>query len=357
MSDSCESRHDLRQRNDDELLFKKATLALGGGVRLPEGYQLPVRVSRSTAGPGAGNNAVAFAFHGLRVKKGVSYDKGEFELHDIDGILSLTRNGEPFIDEVTIEPVVYHCPGQAFFTLDPRCGYSCAFCASPRLPSSDFKGLSVETIADRCEQAYREGRITAVSLTSGVYEKDIDAEISNLAECIREVRRRLPDIPIGVEPYASTEDHIRALREAGADEIKLNVQAATDDIFRRVCPDLDRDRILEMLSHAVRIFGRGRVTSNIIFGMGETKEELASCMEHLCDMGVLPTVRSLRYNAYNRESLEEAIVHPQTVSPEYMLEIARLHKDILRRHGFDTRECRTMCLECGCCDLVPGRDV
>lgn len=68
------------------------------------------------------------------------------------------------------------------------------------------------SIADRCEQAYREGRITAVSLTSGVYQKDIDAEIFNLAECIREVRRRLPDIPIGVEPYASTEEHIEALR-------------------------------------------------------------------------------------------------------------------------------------------------
>ena len=38
---------------EEDLIFKKATLALGGGIKLPEGFEIPVRVSHSTSGPGA----------------------------------------------------------------------------------------------------------------------------------------------------------------------------------------------------------------------------------------------------------------------------------------------------------------
>ncbi|MCQ2085179.1 MAG: hypothetical protein MJZ21_03415 [archaeon] len=183
---------------EEDLIFKKATLALGGGVKLPPGFQMPVRVSRSTAGPGAGNSSAAFAFGGVRVKKGISYEAGEFELHEVNGKLSLTHNGEPFIDEVTIEPVVYHCPQQAFFTLDPRCGYHCAFCASPRLPQSDFKGHTNEDIVRKCVDS-KDG-IVAVSLTSGVYESDIQGEVDDFVDCIVRIRKELPDMPIGIEP-------------------------------------------------------------------------------------------------------------------------------------------------------------
>lgn len=342
---------------EEDLIFKKATLALGGGVKLPPGFQMPVRVSRSTAGPGAGNSSAAFSFNGMRVKKSISYDSGEFELHEDDGRLYMTHNGEPFLDEVTIEPVVYHCPEQAFFTLDNRCGYNCAFCASPRLPQSDFKGHTNEDIARKCIDAYREGRIVAVSLTSGVYKGNVQAEVDDFIDCITRIRKELPDIPIGIEPYVETEDQIKALKEAGADEIKLNIQAATADIFSRVCPDLDRKNILNCLAHAVKYFGKGKVTSNIIFGMGETPEELVKCMEELCAIGVIPTVRSLRYNNYNRDSLREAIGTPEPVTPEYMVEIAKIHKETLDRCGTSTITCKTMCLECRCCDLVPHRDL
>lgn len=343
---------------EEDLIFKKATLALGGGIKLPEGFELPVRISHSTAGPGAGNNAIAVGFYGLRVKKGVSYDKGEFELHvKDDGGYSLTHQGEPFLDEVTLEPVVHHCPGQAFYTLDPRCAYRCAFCASPRLPRNEYKKRTPEEIAANTLKEYTEGRIVSVSLTSGVYEGDIQKEVDDFVDYIRAIRTAVPDIRIGIEPYVSTEEQVKALKDAGADEIKLNIQAATPEIFAKVCPDLDRDNILRCIKAAVKYFGPGRVTSNIIFGMGETREELEKCMETICEFGALPTVRSLRYNAYNKESLKEAIGTPDKVTPEEMIEVAELHKKVLDKYGMDTRTFRTMCLECGCCDIVPDRDL
>lgn len=60
----------------DGMLEKKALLSLGGGVRLPEGYEVPCRISHSTAGPGAGFGSVAISFGRFRVKKSISYDSG-----------------------------------------------------------------------------------------------------------------------------------------------------------------------------------------------------------------------------------------------------------------------------------------
>ena len=48
----------------EEALRRKAVLTLGGAVRLPEGFELPVRMSHSTAGPGAGFGSAVFAFDG-----------------------------------------------------------------------------------------------------------------------------------------------------------------------------------------------------------------------------------------------------------------------------------------------------
>jgi len=342
---------------EEDLIFRKATLALGGKVRLPEGFEVPVRVSHSTSGPGAGSDSVAFRFGNMRVKKAISYTEGEFELHAReDGSLYLTHRGEPFIDNIEFDPVAFHCPGQAFFTLDPRCSYRCAFCASPRLPASDNKGLTDEEIAEKALEAYREGRITAVSLTSGVIGGDVGLTADRFISCIRAVRKVLPDMPIGIEPYADSPEQVRAFREAGADEIKLNIQAATPEIFARVCPDLDRGTILRCLKEAAGVFGKGKVSSNIIIGLGETREELEECMCQLCGMGVVPTVRPLRRNAFNAESLKAAGVTQPLLSPEEMVSAAELHKDVLRRYGMDTRTFRTMCLECTCCDLVPFRD-
>lgn len=343
---------------EKDLIFKKATLALGGGIRLPKGFELPVRVSRSAAGPGAGNNSVAVGFYGLRVKKGISYENGEFELHvKENGGYSLTHNGAPFLEEVTLEPVIHHCPKQAFYTLDPRCAYNCAFCASPKLPDMDYKGITDEEIADNTRREYAEGKIVSVALTSGVHNGDVQKEVDRFVSCIKAIRSAVPGIRIGVEPYVLTEEQVRQLKSAGADEIKLNIQAATPELFSKVCPDLDRASILKCIEAAVKIFGPGRVTSNIIFGMGETREELVNCMEQICRLGALPTVRSLRYNAYNKESLKDAIGTPERVSPEEMLEVAEIHREILDKYHMDTRTFQTMCLECGCCDIVPNRDI
>lgn len=340
----------------EEALRRKAVLTLGGAVRLPEGFELPVRMSHSTAGPGAGFGSAVFAFDGYRIKKTVSYDSGEFELVlGKRGRLSLTRRGRPFIPRVTIEPVVRHCPEQAFFNLDPRCMYRCAFCTSPLLDPSEDKHLSADRIMEMLDESVRTQDVRAVSITSGVVGS-VEETVDRFVEVVSRVRAAYPDMPIGVEPYVSSREHIQRLRDAGADEIKLNLESPKRDIFARVCPDLDFDAVMGLLKDAVEIFGRGRVISNIIYGMGETDADLDVAMERLCSMGVLPGLRALRVNDMNRARLLEAGVRGEQVSPDRAMRLAEMQKSSMRRHGLTTETSVTMCFACKCCDLVPFRD-
>ncbi len=340
----------------EEALRRKAVLTLGGAVRLPEGFELPVRMSHSTAGPGAGFGSAVFAFDGYRVKKTVSYDSGEFELvQGKRGRLSLTRRGRPFIPRVTIEPVVRHCPEQAFFNLDPRCMYRCAFCTSPLLDPSEDKHLSADRIMEMLDESVRTQDVRVVSITSGVVGS-VEETVDRFVEVVSRVRAAYPDMPIGVEPYVSSREHIQMLKDAGADEIKLNLESPRRDVFARVCPDLDFDAAMGLLKDAVEIFGRGRVISNIIYGMGETDADLDVAMERLCSMGVLPGLRALRVNDMNRARLLEAGVRGEQVSPDRAMRLAEMQKSSMRRHGLTTETSVTMCFACKCCDLVPFRD-
>ena len=45
------------------------------------------------------------------------------------------------------------------------------------------------------------------------------------------------------------------MKAAGVDEIKLNLQCATPKLLARVCPDLDREDILDRIRDSVEIFG------------------------------------------------------------------------------------------------------
>lgn len=99
-------------------------------------------------------------------------------------------------------------------------------------------------------------------------------------------------------------EHVQRLNDAGADEIKLNLQCSTRELFSRICPDLDYDGIRQRIVDAVEIFGRGRVVINIIYGFGETDEELYDAIRGICELGAIPTVRALRINKFNRSTLE-----------------------------------------------------
>jgi len=335
---------------------KKAVLICGGTVKVAKDFRPPFRLSRSTAGPGAGSASLVLAFVGLRVKKAISREEGEFELVGEPEGYSLLRNGQPFLSEVELRPVLYHSPEQAFFNLGQECIFDCLFCTSRKLSKDVAKDLDLDRVVELILEAHRKGELKAVALTSAVVGS-IRETIDRMTYVVDKVRQALPDVPIGVEPYVESFEDIDRLRNAGANEIKINIESFDPRIIAIACPKLELEKQLEFLRYAVQVFGRGKVTSNIIIGLGETDRNVLEGVSTLASLGVVPSIRALKINPMNRVVMEAALGKLNPVTPERLLHLNQEAKLILMAHGLSTTSYHTMCHECGCCDIVPFRDL
>jgi biotin synthase-related radical SAM superfamily protein len=219
-------------------------------------------------------------------------------------------------DEVIVtgvlEPALSHCPEQAYLTISGSCIYDCKFCPVPKL---DGGIKSLETILQLVEEAKQTGDLRAISLTSGV-AKSAEDEIKRAVEVVRALRARY-DMPIGVSVYP-TETSSEELKAAGATEIKYNVETMDLEIFEMYCPGLSLPFVLKSLEKAVKIFGKNRVSSNFILGLGESDECVLSGVARLAEMGVIPNLRPI-----SPHPLRSGEVKVQRPSAERLLKLAR----------------------------------
>jgi biotin synthase-related radical SAM superfamily protein len=158
-------------------------------------------------------------------------------------------------------------------------------------------------------------------------------------------------VPIGVSvcpaPGAS-----RILRGAGAAEVKYNLETPDRDIFARVCPGISLQAIMEALAEAVNLFGRNRVYSNILVGLGESDSTLRESIDLLAEMGVMPILRAVYPHPLRMGETE--MTRP---SAERLLSLSHYLRHALDRHGLRGDLALTGCYRCTGCDLVPHRDL
>jgi len=86
-------------------------------------------------------------------------------------------------------------------------------------------------------------RVDAIAITSGV-ATSIEEEEAYVLDVVTAL---LPfSIPIGVSIYPGPETPAR-LHALGVVEVKFNLEAATQALFRKMCPGLSREAIWEAL--------------------------------------------------------------------------------------------------------------
>lgn len=320
----------------DRLKLKAALLA-AGRVRAA-GMPLGTYLSSSTAGPGAGGKgSVFFSVDGMRVRLSVDPAADLVLIHEGKGNATIPFHGE--MVRGVLEVPGFHCPRQAFITLSASCIFSCLYCAVPGKPG---RTKSTDEVVAMVRSVL--GRIDAISLTSGV-AGSIEEEEKRTLDAVRAL---VPfDLPIGVSIYPTRESP-RLLKEAGAAEVKFNIETATPGLFAGMCPGLDWNIVWEVLEESVRIFGRNHVQSNVIVGLGESDDEMEAVVRQLCSIGVIPVLRPLTPAAH--------LAHFPRPSAERLLALYAVHAREMAAAGLDAREARTMCAACMGCDLVPGRD-
>jgi biotin synthase-related radical SAM superfamily protein len=255
------------------------------------------------------------------------------------------KDGKPIVTG-QLEPALSHCPDQAYLTISGRCIYDCKFCPVPKL-DGDVK--VPDEILDLVEEAKRTGRLRAISLTSGV-EKSPEDEVRKAVSIVLALRS-LYDLPIGVSVYP-TDTSSEELKEAGATEIKYNVETMDPEIFARTCPGLSLEYVLKSLEKAVLIFGRNRVSSNFILGLGESDECVLAGVASLAEMGVIPILRPI-----SPHPLRKGEVKVERPSAERLLRLARATGKALEDNDLRADLAETMCLPCTGCDIASHRDI
>ena len=339
-----------------DIVRKKADLIINNKIYVPKNVKLPFPKGRSTAGPSAGFFSLAMTFCNKNIKLNISKNKYEqFSLQKKNEKFNVIKNGDMFLENVKIIPVFFHSPQQIFLNLDNRCIHKCAFC---NLSNQEFlKNYEDERFVNLIFKAVQNKDLRSVSLTSGIFPSNA-VIIKKMQLIIRGVREKLPTIPIGVEPCISNQKQLILLKKAGADEIKINLQIPDKELFDQLCHGLSLGQIIENLEKAVEIFGKGKVTSNILYGLGESNESIFNAIEKLCKMGVVPTLRKVRINEYNNKILNNRISKKlPIISIERIIKIAQFHKKVLIKNCLTTKTFKTMCHRCGCCDIVPFWDI
>jgi len=315
----------------------KARLLERGTARIT-GEPVDTFIGRSTAGPSAGGEgSVFFSVGGKRVRLAMDQNSPVEILHEGCGAAVL-RLGDQEVSGV-LERVGLHCPRQAYVTISETCVFRCRYC---RVPSQKGRTKTAREIRSLIDSVRHD--IDAICLTGGVADS-WENEEQRALDTVRELSDLKIPIGVSIYPGPGTPERLAAGEVA---EVKFNVETATESRFRLMCPDLDWGQMWQALRRSVEIFGEGRVFSNLIIGLEETDAEIASCIQHLTEQGVIPVLRPLTpaagVAAYHRPSAERLL---------YILEV---HERALKKAGLSTRKARTMCTLCTGCDLVPGRD-
>jgi biotin synthase-related radical SAM superfamily protein len=323
----------------------KAMLVSIGSADIDEALlRETVKTTIPSAGPGAGLESFFIKSGGHRVRLSINKNSPLKVVRCCSDVVVI-RDGKPIVTG-QLEPALSHCPEQAYLTISGRCIYDCKFCPVPKL-DGDVKVPG--EILQLVEEANLTGQLKAISLTSGV-EKSPEDEVRKAVSIVRALRA-LYDLPIGVSVYP-TDTSSEELKQAGATEIKYNAETMDPEIFARNCPGLSLEYVLKSLEKAVKIFGKNKVSSNFILGLGESDECVLEGVKKLAEMGVIPILRPI-----SPHPLRKGEVKAERPSAERLLRLARATRRVLEDNGLRADLAETMCLPCTGCDIASHRDI
>lgn len=322
----------------------KADLLSIGSVRVDPALLPPQLTSLATAGPGAGGSSIFFRSGDRRVRLTINELSPLRAVPEDENVVLM--KGDDVIARGVLERPLCHCPEQAYITVSEKCIYDCQFCPVPKMQGGIKDSKKVHQMV---AEAYATGELKAISLTSGVAVSP-EKEVKRMVGIVKELDREY-DLPIGVSVYPTKYSSER-LYSAGACEIKYNVETMDPELFRRVCPDLDLQTVLDSLENAVDHFGRNRVSSNFIIGLGETDETVRKGLKQLTDRCVIPILRPISPHPLRKDAI--SVNRPDAAR---LLKLGDMLRKRLDCQSLCADKSKTMCLFCTGCDLTPHRDI
>ncbi len=176
-------------------------------------------------------------------------------------------------------------------------GEDCLFCNvnATKDTYAESEGIAWKTArqaAEAVQAAYAEGIADHVTITGGIISERREIEYyQDVAEAIQ-ARLGVRDFN-GTAVIAAPLDltNIDRLKEVGYRTIALNIELWSKDMYAAICPGKARnsggwDHWLKAIEYAARVFGFGKVRSNIVAGL-EPKPYTLEGVQWFADHGVV----------------------------------------------------------------------
>ena len=185
-------------------------------------------------------------------------------------------------------------------------------------------------------------------MTTGT-PKGKDRGAAVMADSARGVKAAV-DLPIQgqCEPPDDDAWHQR-MADAGIDALGMHLECVTQEVREQVMPGkatVPLSKYFSSFEAAVKVFGRGNVSTYILAGLGDTREAIIETSERLCRMGVYPFV--VPFVPISGTPMES---HPAPTA-DFMASVLKPIGPMIAAHRLNSEDIKAGCAKCGACSAL-----
>jgi len=176
-----------------------------------------------------------------------------------------------------------------------KCTSNCGFCPQARGSKSNtellsrvswptFPTLNVVRAIGEMAQKWKIKRVCIQAL-------NYPNAFGHLEALVKRIKKEV-DVPVSVSCQPLKKENIQLLAKAGVDRLGIALDAATEDLFKKVKGKDSNgwENQFTLLANAIDVFGKGNVSTHVIVGLGETEKEAVAVIQRCVDMNVLPAL-------------------------------------------------------------------
>ncbi|HEY9642092.1 MAG TPA: MSMEG_0568 family radical SAM protein [Coleofasciculaceae cyanobacterium] len=227
---------------------------------------------------------------------------------------------------------------------------SCQFCAIGRSLEAG-RTIARKTpaqLAEVAEAAVRLDGIQHMVMTTGTPNTS-DRGAAYLTECARAIKQRV-NLPIQAQ-CEPPDDFVwfDRLKTAGVDSLGMHLEAVDPAVRAEIMPGkatVPVEFYFQAFAAAVRVFGRGQVSTYLLAGLGDSLETLVEASDRLIQIGVYPFVVP-----FVPISGTPLAAHPAP-SSELMYQLYQQISVLLNRAGMSSQDIKAGCGKCGACSAM-----
>jgi len=183
-------------------------------------------------------------------------------------------------------------------TYQEGCQGRCGYCGLEQKRSEQTKGTtfirvawptySFDLILERTKHC--QNSLKRICLSMITHKSAMEDSLTLVARLHREVN--LPISILCAPTLIHKMEDLQKLKEAGADQLGVSIDAATPEIFQKyrgkgVRGPHQWDHYWDILRKGVDVFGRGQVSVHLIVGLGESEQEMVMAFQQVHDLGAV----------------------------------------------------------------------